>query len=187
MEGRPGAEPEEQIENLLNEMVDYSSDCEKYEEEVINLESKIKEMEPDFDEDWDNEEVFVLNKFNSLDKVYLGTDLLRSCEGLFRPYLSGKDQQGLVETVCDVLQVLGKEKQKSLLKNVYIMGGGAGIEGLSERLGKDLEDRFVYLKERDENRGTNILESINVRYPFAYGRKEPILGTYKRLVFIIIL
>ena len=163
-------------------MVDYSSDFERYEEKILGLESKIKEMEPTFDEEHDNEELFVFNKFNSLDKVQLGTDLLRSCETLFRPYLSGIDQQGLVETVFDVLQVLPKEQQKSLLANVYVMGGGAGLEGICDRLEKDLGERFVYLKERREGRGDALLRGVNVRFPYAFGRNEIVCGGVKRKV-----
>ena len=129
-------------------MMDLSSDCEKYQDELLDIEARIKDVDPHFDKDFDNEHVILLNKYNNLDKIFFAADLGRSCESLFRPYLLGLDCQGLSETLAHVLAILPQHVQRRLLRSIFLVGGGAGMWGLRQRVQTDLEHRFVHLRPR---------------------------------------
>jgi actin-related protein len=153
LDGNYAPEEELQMEDFINEMMELSSDCEKYEVQLLEVEGQIKEMEPTFDEDHDNEDLFLFNKYNNLDKINFGMDITRSCEGLFKPYLHGMDNQGLTESLSQIIRILSQDIQKKILKNIYLVGGGAALEGLPGRLKLDLENRFAFLKAPSVNRG----------------------------------
>lgn len=126
----------------LQELMEVSSDPEKYEEQLELLHQEIKTIKPDFDEEFDNDEVFVFNKYNSTESVWIGSDLIRSTESLFRPYLIGNNQKGLTDSISNIVAQYDQTVLQSLLKNIYIVGGGANLKGLPERLHNDLFVRF---------------------------------------------
>lgn len=141
--------------------MDLSSDCEKYQVQLLDVESKIKEMDTNFDEDFDNEDIFLINKYNNYDKIFFGMDITRSCESFFKPYLMGVDCQGLCESIIEILIILPDQIKRKLLKNVYLVGGGAGITGIKQRIEKVLNNKFVYLKNTKKRNSF----SFNVRNP----------------------
>lgn len=126
----------------LQELMDVSSDPEKYEEQLEQLHQEIKTIKPDFDEEFDNDEVFVFNKYNSTESVWIGTDLIRSTESLFRPYLIGNTQKGLTDSISQIVSSYNPSILPELLKNIYLVGGGANLNGLPARLQNDLFVRF---------------------------------------------
>lgn len=127
---------------LLRVLVDVSSDCERCETEVQLLNGQIKELEPEFDEDRDNEDVILANMFASTEQVDVGADIVRSAEALFRPQLVGSSQRGLLESVTGVLKTYDAATRDSLLSNVWVVGGGALISGTAERIQNDLWVHF---------------------------------------------
>ena len=158
MDGNYAPEEELQVEDFINEMMDLSSDCEKYQVQLLDVESKIKEMDTHFDEDFDNEDIFLMNKYNNYDKIFFGMDITRSCESLFKPYLMGVDCQGLCESLIEILKILSDEIKTKLLKNVYLVGGGAGMTGIKQRIERVLGEKFVYLKNKKSSTPLKILE-----------------------------
>ena len=59
--------------------------------------------------------------------TYVGTDIIRSTESLFRPYLIGNNQKGILESIKCSLKTLNDESLNTLLNNVFIVGGGSSI------------------------------------------------------------
>lgn len=158
LDGKYEPEDELQMEDFINEMMELSSDCEKYEVQLIEVEAQIKEMDPGFDEDLDNEDVFLLNKYNNQDKIFFGVDITRSCESLLKPYLLGMEHQGLMESLVQILTILPPDIQRKLLQNIYLVGGGAHVKGLDQRLKVMLQERFAGLEKRTRsgNIGFNV-------------------------------
>ncbi len=129
--------------DFCQEMLELSSDYEKYEKEIFKIENHIREVEPSFNHEHDDEELFYYNKIHSLDKIHLGSDIIRSTEILFRPYLIGNNQKGLIESLENSLNCYDSSTIQNILSNVFIIGGGAMIDGLKERLENDLFVHFT--------------------------------------------
>ena len=144
-----------EFDYVMKEFMDISSDCEKYEHQLSILNQRIKEVEPNFDEEFDNDDLIITNRYSSHDGIYIGTDIVRATESLFRPYLIGNSQKGLFECIRDVLKGYNDEKIKELLKNVYLVGGGASIKGMKERIRNDL---FLHFSSRG-------IDEVNVITP----------------------
>ena len=127
-----------QLNNFYKKMIDMSSDFEIYEEKIIKLNEQIKELDKNFSEDDDNDDLFINRKFNNFEKVYIGTDLIRSTECLFRPYLIGNMKKGITENISEILGNFEPEINRKILGNVFVIGGGAHLKGLRERLEYEL-------------------------------------------------
>lgn len=119
-------------------LLEASSDCEKYDTEMQVLNGQIKELQPEFDEDQDDDELFISRLYEAVERVDIGADLTRSVEALFRPQLIGSPQKGLFESVRLVLDSYDPNIKERLLNNIYVVGGGACISGMTERLQNDL-------------------------------------------------
>lgn len=132
-----------ELDNAIRDLIDISSDYEKYEQELDAVNQQIKEVEPTFDEDFDNEDILLQNKFGSDVKVYFGTDLTRSVEMLFRPHLIGSVQKGLFESVRDIIETYDQTTKEKVLGNIFVVGGGANIKGIDQRLERDLFLHFT--------------------------------------------
>jgi len=132
-----------ELDNAIRDLIDISSDYEKYEQELESVNQQIKEVEPAFDEDFDNEETLLQNKYSSETRVYFGTDLTRSVEMLFRPHLIGSVQKGLFESIRDIIETYDQNVKEQVLGNIFIVGGGANIRGIDKRLERDLLLHFT--------------------------------------------
>ena len=159
-----GEKSTEEFDVALQELMEISSDPEKYEEQLERLHQEIKVIKPDFDEEFDNDELFLFNKYNSTDSVWIGTDLIRSTECLFRPYMIGNSQRGLVDSISHTVAEYNPSIVSNLLKNIFIVGGGANLNGLSQRLQNDLYIRF-------NSKG---IDEVNVR-----SVPDPIMASYQ--------
>ena len=142
LEGTTNTVENIQLNNFYKKMIDMSSDFEIYEEKIIKLNEEIKELDKNFDEDDDNDDLLIYRKFNNLEKVYIGTDIIRSTESLFRPYLIGNMNQGIIENIYNILKNYDIGTIKNILSNVFVIGGGAHLKGLKERLEYELFLRF---------------------------------------------
>lgn len=74
----------------------------------------------------------------NLNQVLLSVDRVRCQEIYFQPSLIGVEQQGLIDAIK--LSVNGLDSR--LLQNIYLVGGGAYTQNISERIQKDLVSEF---------------------------------------------
>ena len=70
-------------------MMELSSDPETYEKKLIEVEDNIKEIDPSFNPQYDDPQTLLKNKYLHGDRVFIGTDIVRSTEALFKPHLIG--------------------------------------------------------------------------------------------------
>ncbi|TTL25876.1 Actin-related protein 5 [Bagarius yarrelli] len=81
------------------------------------------------------EPVFNIAEYHQL---FVGTERLRAPEVLFRPYLIGEEQMGLMEALQFVLEQYTPETQAALSKNIYLTGGNLVYPGVKERVEREL-------------------------------------------------
>lgn len=86
--------------------MELSSDPEIYENKLKEIEENIIDIEPDFDPDLHNINTKLQKKYTSNSHVFIGTDIIRSTEVLFKPYIIGNFQKGLIESIHNSLKNL---------------------------------------------------------------------------------
>lgn len=150
LEGKNDATNAE-FDSYINELMDISSDCEKYETEIQLLNEQIREVDREFDDELDNEDLFLSRKYESSDRVGMSHDLVRSIEILNRPYIIGSQQSGLFESLSSLIGAYELEMRTRMLKNIFVVGGGGQISGLHERLQNDLFLHFSGIGITDVN------------------------------------
>lgn len=65
---------------------------------------------------------------------YLGIDQFRPAELIFKPYLIGNEQAGIIELIQSILKFFTKEEQGNMLKNVFLTGGNMSYNHIEERI-----------------------------------------------------
>ena len=93
-----------QLKEYYETIMDLSSDYEKYEKKVKRVESNILKIDGSFDPDHDNDYTYYSKKYLHSNTINIGTDIIRSSEILFRPYLVGKREMGVVESIVDIVK-----------------------------------------------------------------------------------
>eukprot|EP01124_Arcella_intermedia_P029572 TRINITY_DN6290_c1_g1_i2.p3 TRINITY_DN6290_c1_g1~~TRINITY_DN6290_c1_g1_i2.p3 ORF type:complete len:143 (-),score=42.28 TRINITY_DN6290_c1_g1_i2:216-644(-) len=68
----------------------------------------------------------------------VGTERFRCTEPLFQPSLVGLEGGGVHECAYDAVMRCDVDVRRELYGNVVVVGGSAGIEGLGERLRREL-------------------------------------------------
>ncbi|KAK5650588.1 hypothetical protein RI129_001617 [Pyrocoelia pectoralis] len=71
-------------------------------------------------------------------QLHIGIERYRAAELLFKPYMMGSPEAGLMEVIGYVLSLFTPEEQLLLAGNVVLTGGLANLPGLKERIQTDL-------------------------------------------------
>ena len=71
-----------------------------------------------------------------LHQLHLNVERIRVPEVLFSPGIAGVDQAGLIECSSGIMQRSGY--QNDLIKNIFVTGGFASLEGLDTRIEREL-------------------------------------------------
>ncbi|XP_048245169.1 actin-related protein 5-like isoform X1 [Haliotis rufescens] len=116
-----------------------TSDSEAEEEKLEELETMLREHDPDFQRELDFGGL-PGGEFDIADyyRLYLAVERVRAPEVLFQPSMIGVEQAGIAETADFVLKKYDAASQNSLVQNVFITGGNAWLPGFRERLVRDL-------------------------------------------------
>lgn len=100
-------------------------------------------------QDFEDETVLNANLFKVGSTIEFSVDAIRSVEVLFQPYFVGNDQVefalnklGLSETICLIANRFPQEIRNKLLKNLYLRGGGAKFDRISDRIVQDLRKNY---------------------------------------------
>lgn len=114
-----------------------TSDSEAEDEKLEELETMLKEHDPEFQKELD---VGALSEVNLAEyyQLHVGVEQTRVPELLFQPSMLGVEQGGISETLDYVLRKYDAETQNRLVKNVFLTGGMAQIPGLKARMERDL-------------------------------------------------
>ena len=139
------------------------------EEEDMNrlhdVENQISEIDKMY---YSNIQQYQYNFYQENDYFILGVEQFRCAELLFKPYIIGIEQAGIIEIISQLFKNMSYDTQINLAKNIFITGGNTYYPFLKERIYHDLRS---YLPVGSE---------INVKRA-----EEPILDVWKgaRLFF----
>ena len=139
------------------------------EEEDMNrlhdVENQISEIDKMY---YSNIQQYQYNFYQENDYFILGVEQFRCAELLFKPYIIGIEQAGIIEIISQLFKNMSYDTQINLAKNIFITGGNTYYPFLKERIYHDLRS---YLPVGSE---------INVMRA-----EEPILDVWKgaRLFF----
>jgi len=134
---------EQEIDLMTKELRDINSDMEDYENKLVEVDTEIRTMDPDFDDEIRD----FATLFNTGNTIELGIDAIRPPEALFQPHTIGIDQMGLSELLLQIANQFSHEYKIQLLSNIYISGGGAQIKDIGDRLKYDIQSNL----EKDVN------------------------------------
>ncbi|XP_076436270.1 actin-related protein 5-like [Babylonia areolata] len=114
-----------------------TSDSEAEDEKLEELETVLKEHDPEFQKELDMGGISEMNLAEYF-QVHVGVERTRAPELLFQPSMLGMEQAGLAETLNYVLTKFDLPSQKRLCQNVFLTGGMAQVPGLKERMEREL-------------------------------------------------
>ncbi|KAF5303760.1 hypothetical protein FQA39_LY09833 [Lamprigera yunnana] len=106
------------------------SDSEVENDKLLELEEAIRAHEPS-----EADEIITPAESHQL---HVGIERHRAPELLFKPYMMGSGEAGLVEAIGYVLSLFNAEEQLLLAGNVVLTGGLANLPGLKERIETEL-------------------------------------------------
>lgn len=96
----------------------------------MELEEIIKTHEPS-----DSDDILTPGESHQL---HIGIERFRAPELLFKPYMIGSSEAGLMEVIGYVLSLFNVEDQLKLSANVVLTGSLANLPGLTERIRTEL-------------------------------------------------
>ena len=109
------------------------------EEEDMNrlhdVENQIAEIDKMF---FSNVQQYQYNFYQENDYFILGVEQFRCAELLFKPYIIGIEQAGIIEIISQLFKNMSYDKQMNLAKNIFITGGNTYYPFLKERIYHDL-------------------------------------------------
>ncbi|KAK6979828.1 actin-related protein 5 [Biomphalaria glabrata] len=115
-----------------------TSDSEAEEEKLEELETMLKEHDPEFQKDVDlgglSGEFDVAEYY----RLHLGVERIRVPELLFQPSMLGLEQAGLSETMEFILGRLPNNLQTKVVQHVFLTGGNANFFNFKERIDREL-------------------------------------------------
>ena len=100
------------------------------------IEVQIGEMDPDY---YRNYQKFQYEYYKTNNYFPLGVDQFRGPELIFKPYIIGVEQAGIIELISQLLRQLPTEQQKKLCKNVFVTGGNTKSRNIKERIEHELQ------------------------------------------------
>ncbi|KAL8612784.1 hypothetical protein ACOMHN_033454 [Nucella lapillus] len=114
-----------------------TSDSEADDEKLEELETMLKEHDPEFQKELDMGGLSEMNLAEYF-QVHVGVERTRAPELLFQPSMLGVEQAGLAETLDYVLKKFDLPSQNRLCQNVFLTGGMAQVPLLKGRLEREL-------------------------------------------------
>nr|XP_018898626.1 PREDICTED: actin-related protein 5 [Bemisia tabaci] len=142
------------------------SDSEEEQEKLIELEEVLRQYDPVFSENSNEQE---LNP-EEAHQLHFGTEHIRAPEVLFQPSMIGVSQAGIAETIEYILKQFNEETATNLVSNIFITGGCGNLPGLKDRLRKEL------MEIRPFQSTFNISEASNLMLDSWFGAKEMALS-----------
>ena len=110
------------------------------EEEDMNrlhdVENQIAEIDKNF---FSNVQQYQYNFYQENDYFILGVEQFRCAELLFKPYIIGVEQAGIIEIISQLFKNMDYDKQINLAKNIFITGGNTYYPFLKDRIYHDLK------------------------------------------------
>ena len=96
------------------------------------MEAELREIDPEWTQVKDHHHLKETNQ------LFLLTDLVKCHEIYFQPLLIGINQIDIVKAIVRVIQGYPGAVGNQLRNNIIVVGGGAMVQGLQERLKRDL-------------------------------------------------
>ena len=100
-----------------------------------DIENQISEMDKNY---FGNVQQYQYNFYHENDYFILGVDQFRCAELLFKPYIIGVEQAGIIEIISQIFKNMNINNKKNLAKNIFITGGNTYYPFLKERIYHDL-------------------------------------------------
>ncbi|KAL4218734.1 Actin-related protein 5 [Mactra antiquata] len=112
------------------------SDSEAEEIQLEELETMLKEHDPEFQKDMDKE----VGEFDIAEyyRLHIGVEQIRVPELLFQPSMIGVEQAGIVETVDYVFKKYSQDLQQTLAQYVFLTGSCATFGNFKTRMEREL-------------------------------------------------
>ncbi|KAM3143564.1 hypothetical protein pb186bvf_004326 [Paramecium bursaria] len=117
---------------------DGDSEDEKLKYKLQDIEAELKDIDPEFSTKILKSISNIHQLGMELNQVMLSVDRVRCQEIYFQPSMIGVEQQGLI----DAIKLAVRDLDKSILKDVYLVGGGCQILNMPERICRDLTSEF---------------------------------------------
>ncbi|KAL5012354.1 hypothetical protein ScPMuIL_010905 [Solemya velum] len=111
------------------------SDSEAEEEKIEELESKLRDHDPEFQKEEFEVEVFDIAEYY---RLHLAVERIRVPELLFQPSMIGLEQAGIMETMDYILKKYSAEDQNRLVQHVFLTGGNAMFKNFKQRVEHEL-------------------------------------------------
>ncbi|KAH9503315.1 Nuclear actin-protein involved in chromatin remodeling [Bulinus truncatus] len=115
-----------------------TSDSEAEEDKLEELETMLKEHDPEFQKDVDMGGLSGEFGLAEYYRLHLGVERIRAPELLFQPSMLGLDQAGLSETMEFILGKLPSSIQNKTVQHVFLTGGNANFFNFKERINREL-------------------------------------------------
>ncbi|CAL1546496.1 unnamed protein product [Lymnaea stagnalis] len=115
-----------------------TSDSDAEEEKLEELETILKEHDPEFQKDLDMGGLSGEFDLAEYYRLHLGVERIRVPELLFQPSMLGLEQAGLSETMEFILGKLEPSKQSRVVQHVYLTGGNANLFNFKDRIDREL-------------------------------------------------
>ena len=121
---------------------DGETDSETEAEQIAQIETVLKQQDPNFILEGENGEKPV--SIAEMYQLHYGTEQIRGPEVLFQPSMVGEDHCGISDTLEFILKQYPPEVVERIVQNVYITGGMSSIPGLKERVEIDLQSMLPF-------------------------------------------
>lgn len=118
---------------------DNDSDSELENEKLIEFEDILRHHDPNF-----KEPVLLTVGAAENYQLHFGVEAIRAPEVIFQPSMIGSPEAGLAELINFVIKTFPVEQQQRLAANVFLTGGCAKLEGLKERLSRELLEMLPF-------------------------------------------
>ena len=100
-----------------------------------DIENQISEIDKNY---FGNVQQYQYNFHQENDYFILGVDQFRCAELLFKPYIIGVEQAGIIEIISMILKNMNLNTKKNLAENIFITGGNTNYPFLKERIYHDI-------------------------------------------------
>ena len=100
-----------------------------------DIENQISEIDKNY---FGNVQQYQYNFYQENDYFILGVDQFRCAELLFKPYIIGVEQAGIIEIISQIIKNMNLNTKKNLAKNIFITGGNTYYPFLKERIYHDM-------------------------------------------------
>ena len=117
-----------------------------------DVENQISEMDKNY---FGNVQQYQYNFYQENNYFILGVDQFRCAELLFKPYIIGVEQAGIIEIISQIIKNMNTDTKNNLAKNIFITGGNTYYPFLKERIYYDMRRNLPV------NTDINILNAEN--------------------------